>query len=479
MEHPIADAETSPRPPHSPEVRAIEAELPRLAHTLRLALERLAVEIETRFEPEPAAPPQRSESLRVALASWIALRSGAAMAAVLPDLAQRERIVAELFALLDSGGDATLLDESVASETVRDATADPLRRDALRGRVDRASEFAVRHVLLGGPSPEESDLTPQPEETHHMARRAIALFLDYSLAITGSMLAGMAAVLLGRDVEGGFGTLLGYFVMACGGLANVYLIANTGTTLGKLSMDLEVLRITDGGRPELDTAFRREFPGRFLSNLLFGVGYLVAWGDPLRQTWGDRHAGTAVVRARTPRPWRLQARLLTAVSALIVVLYLPSLGKLRDLDLQAAEAMTSGESSVFQMTDSLCTLAERPVTTQAELDADLRAVVALAPVVKSRVRAVRQHTQSLLRYARVLTPWRTNSIARTDSLILLLEHCAISAEDFAYRSIAAQQAVPERGPGLRRGARYAASDMYADREYVVILATRLSARPSQ
>src|SRR5512134_1926812 len=196
-------------------------------------------------------------------------------------------------------------------------------------------------------------------------------------------------------------------------------------------MGIGIVRVTDGSRPDLEVAFRREFIGRFLSQVLFGVGTLAGAFDKLRQTWGDRWAGTVVVRLPAPVRGRRPAVLVSALLGAIALLYLPALTALGRLDQAAADAMNEQDPGVITLLDSVVTLVTRPVASQEEMTGDLRAILEITPTLLSRARTIRRHTLAYRRMTRGAAPWLTGTATRLDSLFVLVESSARSAESFA------------------------------------------------
>jgi uncharacterized RDD family membrane protein YckC len=60
----------------------------------------------------------------------------------------------------------------------------------------------------------------------------------------------------------------------------------------------------------------RELLGRVLNQFFFGAGYWVAFFHPHRQSWGDRMAGTVVLRRPAPR-WLRRTGMIGGVGALV------------------------------------------------------------------------------------------------------------------------------------------------------------------
>ena len=68
-----------------------------------------------------------------------------------------------------------------------------------------------------------------------------------------------------------------------------------GRTLGKRLLGLRVVNEA-GNAPGIGRVILREIIGRFISGLVFGLGYLwVAW-DGRKQGWHDKIGGTTVQR---------------------------------------------------------------------------------------------------------------------------------------------------------------------------------------
>ena len=121
--------------------------------------------------------------------------------------------------------------------------------------------------------------------------RWVAWALDPCIAVvlyfTGILVFGMLSKNLG--------------VLAAALLPIAYLVwflrlLRQGLTPGKRLLGLQVVRSQTGQVPGLGTMFVREFVGRFLSALVFGLGYLWALFDRNGQAWHDKLAGTVVVK---------------------------------------------------------------------------------------------------------------------------------------------------------------------------------------
>ncbi|MEJ2201726.1 MAG: RDD family protein, partial [Desulfuromonadaceae bacterium] len=66
-------------------------------------------------------------------------------------------------------------------------------------------------------------------------------------------------------------------------------------TPGKMLLRIKVIR-TSGAEIGYGRAFLREVPGKFLSAILFGIGYLMVAFDERKQGLHDRIADTFVIK---------------------------------------------------------------------------------------------------------------------------------------------------------------------------------------
>ncbi|HEV2069576.1 MAG TPA: RDD family protein, partial [Acidimicrobiales bacterium] len=116
-------------------------------------------------------------------------------------------------------------------------------------------------------------------------RRLLALLLDsILLGVVGAIL-----VFLMGDVAGqGLNVLIGagYFIALEG--------SPSGQTVGKRGLGIRVLDLDAGGPVGYGRAVIR-YVGRFVSGIVFAVGYLWMLWDGQKQTWHDKMATTVVV----------------------------------------------------------------------------------------------------------------------------------------------------------------------------------------
>ncbi len=75
----------------------------------------------------------------------------------------------------------------------------------------------------------------------------------------------------------------------------VYFIGYCGQTPGKMLLRIKVIR-RDGATMTYGRAFVREVPGKFVSGILFGIGYLMVAFDSQKQGLHDKIADTYVIK---------------------------------------------------------------------------------------------------------------------------------------------------------------------------------------
>ena len=77
----------------------------------------------------------------------------------------------------------------------------------------------------------------------------------------------------------------------------VYMTVNYGATLGKMALKIRVQNESTGANLTYGEAVLREVVGKFLSSLIFLLGYLWMLWDPKKQTWHDKLGKSIVVKA--------------------------------------------------------------------------------------------------------------------------------------------------------------------------------------
>ncbi len=133
--------------------------------------------------------------------------------------------------------------------------------------------------------------------------RVVASLIDslvvFMVQIVCGVLFGVTSALIG----GGFGngpdrglfSLVWLFTTTIGLAYYVVFTGACGQTLGKMALRIKVVR-TDGGDLGYGGAFLREIPGKFLSGLILGIGYLMVAFDQRKQGLHDKIAGSCVIK---------------------------------------------------------------------------------------------------------------------------------------------------------------------------------------
>jgi len=78
----------------------------------------------------------------------------------------------------------------------------------------------------------------------------------------------------------------------------IFMTMQYGATLGKMALNLRVQNIDTGANLTLGEAILRELVGKFVSGIVFGIGYLWMIKDANKQTWHDKFAKSVVVKTK-------------------------------------------------------------------------------------------------------------------------------------------------------------------------------------
>lgn len=128
--------------------------------------------------------------------------------------------------------------------------------------------------------------------------RVVATLVDAALIFILQFLLGAILAAVGLATNGANGNLailiqlFGYLLSA------VYAVVFTGycgQTPGKMALRIKVIR-RDGRQISYGRAAFREIPAKFLSGILFGIGYLMVAFDDQKQGLHDRLADTYVIK---------------------------------------------------------------------------------------------------------------------------------------------------------------------------------------
>ncbi len=131
--------------------------------------------------------------------------------------------------------------------------------------------------------------------------RVVAAFIDGFIVfflefILGSLLAfaGVAAM-SDNTATGGIAIVVQLFGFALSFAYYVFFTGYCGQTPGKMALRIKVI-CRDGSPIGFGRAAFREIPAKFISGLIFGIGYLMVAFDDQKQGLHDRMANTYVIR---------------------------------------------------------------------------------------------------------------------------------------------------------------------------------------
>lgn len=132
--------------------------------------------------------------------------------------------------------------------------------------------------------------------------RVVAALIDSALLtaaqlVLGALFGVILALLIGGYDSDSLAMLavVWLFGSTLGLAYYVFFTAHGGQTPGKMALRIKVIR-TDGTEIGLGKAFYREAVCKFLSALIFGIGYLMVAFDEKKQGLHDRMAGTYVIK---------------------------------------------------------------------------------------------------------------------------------------------------------------------------------------
>jgi uncharacterized RDD family membrane protein YckC len=134
-----------------------------------------------------------------------------------------------------------------------------------------------------------------------VGRRWVASFVDSLIVGFGSMIITIPLGIVGAINKDSSTPIITNMisqlvVMLISAVYYVYLTGTKGQTLGKMALKIKVIKKDSGKIPDFTSSFLRETVGKFISAIVFGVGYLWAIWDKDKQTWHDKIANTVVVK---------------------------------------------------------------------------------------------------------------------------------------------------------------------------------------
>lgn len=147
----------------------------------------------------------------------------------------------------------------------------------------------------------QEELAPQLQPKAGFWVRFVAYMLDAFLLgimqLTLGFLIGLTIGGMGVAVEGdpAINTVLWLFgtVLSIG--YAVFFTGYCGQTPGKMALRIKVIR-TDGSQLSYGRAALREVPGKFISSILLGIGYIMVAFDRHKQGLHDKIADTYVIK---------------------------------------------------------------------------------------------------------------------------------------------------------------------------------------
>lgn len=146
--------------------------------------------------------------------------------------------------------------------------------------------------------------TASPMDEHKYAGfwiRVVAYLIDSILLITVqsvlSLLISLTIGMLGIATDGdpAINTVIWLFGAVLSISYAVFFTGYCGQTPGKMALRIKVIR-TDGSPISYGRAALREVPGKFISSILFGIGYLMVAFDSRKQGLHDKIADTFVIK---------------------------------------------------------------------------------------------------------------------------------------------------------------------------------------
>ncbi|HEX9777967.1 MAG TPA: RDD family protein [Geopsychrobacteraceae bacterium] len=180
-------------------------------------------------------------------------------------------------------------------------------------RVNKATCPRCRQSFaLPRPDPAEALVAEAPPETGQADRtgaarrlpkagfwiRLVAALLDgFAILFLQGLLGGLLLLVgvLNGTADEGLGLLVQLFTYLLGCVYYVFFTGYCGQTPGKMAVRIKVIRC-DGAPLSYPRAALREIPAKFISGLIFGIGYLMIAFDEQKQGLHDRMVDTYVIK---------------------------------------------------------------------------------------------------------------------------------------------------------------------------------------
>jgi predicted Zn finger-like uncharacterized protein len=175
----------------------------------------------------------------------------------------------------------------------------PLQRE--EPTADRAPETELSASPVSGP--QQTPATSRQVGTEALPKagfwmRVVATLIDAFIVLVLQFLfsALLAAAGVGQAGDlGNLALLIQIFGTILSAAYYVVFIGHCGQTPGKMALRIKVIR-RDGSAISYGRAAFREIPAKFLSGIIFGIGYLMVAFDDQKQGLHDRLADTYVIK---------------------------------------------------------------------------------------------------------------------------------------------------------------------------------------
>lgn len=156
------------------------------------------------------------------------------------------------------------------------------------------------------PPQQQSALPVAPSSTENLADRPkagfwlrlVALMIDGFLVFIMQIIFGILLAFTGSngfDMQDSMSILVQLFSIIISLFYWIFFTGYCGQTPGKMLLRIQVVR-ADGAAVGYGKAFYREVVGKFISGIIFAIGYLMAAFDDQKQALHDRMAKTYVVK---------------------------------------------------------------------------------------------------------------------------------------------------------------------------------------
>lgn len=149
-------------------------------------------------------------------------------------------------------------------------------------------------VVQGSTTPPQP-LNPVPTQVAYAGffKRFVAVLID------GILFGVIAMIIPGLHSTAENGTTsINFFGQALLMAYSVFMLVKYGQTLGKKAMGIKVVKEGTDEKLDVVSAILREVVGKFLSGIVFGMGYFSMLWDKKKQTWHDHIAKSSVVQAK-------------------------------------------------------------------------------------------------------------------------------------------------------------------------------------